>query len=351
MDFQRFGILSVIITSLLLTLGCAKEAESPPVAKQFYDWNQNPEDHGGAECVLSESESDESRPIGIVGGEDVPKNNWLGKGIAFLMQNYRSEDGRNRNSICTASLIDKNILLTAAHCVDKFVEGTESSLSVYFTNKPECENSKGQLGRVKRQVSAVRIHPYWNPNEARMQNRGDLALIRLKDKAPDYYKPLQLASQFVPLSEITPILVAGYGMVNPNYYGEFGGDISLRVTQVQGISPEKKMSLLSLTQAHDAADEEYREFDNTAANEMLYVDQSQGKGICGGDSGGPSLMKTPAGQDVITGVASFVMNPEDPYLLCGYVAAHTSVIYYKDWISTTFEELRNADTQARSPFH
>jgi secreted trypsin-like serine protease len=83
---------------------------------------------------------------------------------------------------------------------------------------------------------------------------------------------------------------------------------------------------------------------------MLYIDQSQGRGICGGDSGGPSIMKNLSGEDVITGIASFVMNPDDPFKLCGYVAAHTSVYFHRDWLQKTFDELKTNETILQTPF-
>jgi secreted trypsin-like serine protease len=344
---QRYGILFVLCSSFLF-FGCDKpSSKNADLTQQPYDWNQGQ----GGESPVSECQSNRTsnRPVGIVGGEDVGATTWLAKGIVFLMQSYRDADGRELNSICTASLIDSNIVLTAAHCVDKIRTG-DATLSVYFTSQPECESHNGSLQKRRHYVSAVRIHPNWDPEASRVSNRGDIALVRISGKAPSVYKPLKLAGSFVPVTESSPILIAGYGMVNPNYYGDFGGPIALRVAQAPGINSAEREILSSLSQTSFPEADSSHEFNNSATNEMLYIDQTKGKGICGGDSGGPSMMKNANGTDVVTGVASFVMNPEDPNLLCGYVAAHTSVFFHKDWIAQTFLALRNADSTVVSPF-
>lgn len=348
MELQRYGFLSLLCLSFLF-MACAKPADSKPAATSVapYDWNS---DEGAADDTSNDCQSTNNRPAGIVGGQDVHTNNWLAEGIVFLMQTFKDTEGVEHTSICTASLIDTNIVLTAAHCVDKYKdEGTK--INVYFTPQPQCEKSHGRLQKKKRSVVEVRIHPNWTPDETKTTDRGDLAMIRIGGRAPASYKPLKLATEFLPLSESIPVLVAGYGMVNPDYFGDFGGEISLRVTQAPGISASEKEALVSLAGSdYSAFPILPNEFDNAPTNEMLYIDQSHGRGICGGDSGGPSLMKTPTGQDVVTGVASFVMNPSDPTMLCGYVAAHTSVFFHKDWITQTFQQLRNQDSTLLTPF-
>lgn len=348
---QRYGFLFLLILSSLWISGCAKEADRQPAATFTYDWNrdQGIDEEDIAECTDSSQRGPPELPAGIVGGEQVQNSNWLGRGIVFLMQNYQSEEGKDRSSICTATLIDTNVILTAAHCVDRSTGDQMKNLSVYFTSKPECENNRGRLHKLKRRVVSVKVHPYWNPDDTKLTDRGDIALVKFSGRAPKGYKPLKLANEFIPVNEVSPVLVAGYGMVNPNYYGDFGGDIELRVTSVQGISAEKRESLWRINQSNFAANDSERHlFSNQYGNEMLYIDQSQGRGICGGDSGGPSLMKNSRGEDVITGVASFVMNPEDPYLLCGYVGAHTSVLFHKNWLNETFSQLRSKDSQLQT---
>ena len=344
--------ICLLVCLPLFFLACSKEPDRHTTAAEGTDWNLDPgsSDELSAECT-SPKPNQFSPPAGIIGGQEVIKGNWLGRGVVFLMQSFVDESGNRHSSICSASMIDRNILITAAHCVDRSLGGNTENLSVYFTNKPECEKRRGQLNKWKRRVEALRVHPLWSPDQISLAERGDIAMIRIQGRAPIDYSPLTLAWDFIPLAANTPVLVSGFGMVNPDYFGDFGGDIALRFAQVLGISSEKKLSLLDQSfMGGTPLSGAGSEFDNGPLNEMLYIDQSQGKGICGGDSGGPSLMKGQRGQDLVTGVASFVMNPENSNLLCGYVAAHTSVVFYRDWISSAFQEMRNADSERLSPF-
>ncbi len=309
--------------------------------------NENGAGNGGAGgaaepvCALHQTTASSQPQAGIVGGEAVQTDSWIAKGVVFVVQEYQV-DRETKTSICTGSLIDKNLVLTAAHCVDKSQNNT-AQLSVYFTAIPECDSQHGRLHQSKKSVAEVRIHPNWTTNSTAAANRGDLAMIRIYGKAPNTYEPLKLTKEFIPLNDAQKITVAGYGMTNPNYYGDFGGSISLRFAEATPISATEKTYLTQLTD--DAA-----EFSNLSANEMLYIDQSQGRGVCGGDSGGPSFLKNAAGEPVVTGVASYVMNPRDSTRLCAYVAAHTSTYFHKIWIETTFRAMRTAESSYETPF-
>ncbi len=278
---------------------------------------------------------------GIVGGQAVDSKAWIAKGTVFVVQEYQV-DRDTRTSICTGSLIDKNMVLTAAHCVDRS-KGNVARLSVYFTHQPECDSHLGRLSQKKKAVAELKIHPYWSSNSNTVTNRGDLAMLRIYGKAPNTYQPLKLAKEFLPLAEGAKVMIAGYGMTNPDYYGDFGGTVTLRTSEASPISAAEKAYLVQLT---DDADE----FNNESSNEMLYIDQSRGHGICGGDSGGPSLLKNAAGEPIVTGVASFVMNPRNSNRLCAYVAAHTSTFFHKLWIENTFKEMRTAESTYETPF-
>lgn len=343
--------LSGAILSLFLIFISACSSNSDPQSSseqnlQPYTWER---EEGNESEDLECPAGGVSPSVGIVGGEQVLKDSWIAKGTVFIVQEF-SDFGNRKTSICTGSLIDANIVITAAHCVDRSEFNYQSNLSVYFTHQPECESANHSLNKKRRSVTAVRIHPLWDPMSSQTTNRGDLALVRISEKAPKGYSPLKLSSQFIPVPSGFPILITGYGMVNPDYYGEFGGPISLRVGTAPPISEEERAYLKQLTGAIDGTAGAYQ-FDNLSANEMLYIDQSKGQGICGGDSGGPSIVKDANGRFVVTGVASFVMNPRDSNLLCAYVAAHTSVVYHKAWIESAFREIRNENSVLETLFY
>jgi len=339
---------AIVSAFFIFTSACSSNDPADVSNLQPYSWER--EDGGESEDATCPTGGvSPATGTGIVGGEQVLKDSWVAKGTVFIVQEFE-EYGDRKTSICTGSLIDSNIVLTAAHCVDQSRSSYESNLSVYFTHQPECESSHNSLDRKKRRATALRIHPLWDPMSSQTTNRGDLALIRITGKAPDGYTPLKLSNEFVPVPESFPILITGYGMVNPDYYGDFGGPISLRIGTAPPISDAEKQNLRELTGASEGTPEA-TEFDNLPENEMLYIDQAQGQGICGGDSGGPSIVKNSAGQFVVTGVASFVMNPQNSNLLCAYVAAHTSIVFHKTWIQKAFQEIRNENSVLPNPFY
>lgn len=334
---QRIGLITLVLFSFLTACTQPKEG-APPANRQGYNWMDDPESHAN-EAVCANSENFSS---GIFGGQILDKDSWLAKGTVFILQSY-SRDGEQHTSICTGSLIDRNMVLTAAHCVDR-ARNSLSRIAVYFTTEPECDSLHNRLESKRKHVASLRIHPNWDPDDSRTTDRGDIALLRLQSQAPKAYKPLKLSNEFVPLVPGVEVLVAGYGMANPNYYGDFGGPISLRVAKAPAISTEER-ELLS-----QVGDMPITEFANQPSNEMLYIDQTTGQGICGGDSGGPSLMRNSKGQFVVTGVASYVMNPQDPSLMCGYVAAHTSILFHRAWIEQAYMEMKTSDSSTEPLF-
>lgn len=318
----------------------SNQQESP------YTWEREEGEQGeSVEC----HSGGVSPSVGIVGGENVQKDSWVASGVVFIIQEYE-DFGSKRTSICTGSLIDTNMVLTAAHCVDQSQFNYRKNLKVYFTSQPECESINNTLERRKRLVSGVRIHPLWNPLSSSTTNRGDIALLRLAQKAPAPYVPLKLAAQFIPIPDGFPVIITGFGMVNPDYYGDFGGPISLRIGEAPPITPAERAQLAELVGPGANGTSPTAEFENLPGNEMIYIDQTQGQGICGGDSGGPSILKNQNGDFVVTGVASFVMNPMNHNALCAYVAAHTSVVFHRGWIESAFRDLKNGDSTLETPF-
>ena len=81
---------------------------------------------------------------------------------------------------CTAGVIARNVVLTAAHCVTDI-----SDTKVFF------RASENKL--VVFDVAAIAAHPRWKPNSGRKRISVDLALVRLTEPLPSRFKPLELA--------------------------------------------------------------------------------------------------------------------------------------------------------------
>ena len=265
----------------------------------------------------------------IFGGGNLKSETWLAKGIVMVVENDKF--------LCTGSLIADNLVLTAAHCVDTALSEPgatlQKNLKVYFTSQPECEMASGAFDQNSVEVIDLKIHPSWNSSNQSLDGiRGDLALVKLKTSAPKTWKPLKLAKSFVPMDSQSSVVLSGYGLDVSDINSQGQDPVFLRIAFVKPLAAEQKLVFTGLQNSTKV-------YDNQLTNEVLFVDQREGQGVCAGDSGGPSLMKDASGKYVVTGVASFVTNPKDPKAECGFVAAHTSVVFHQKWIADTAKAL------------
>lgn len=227
---------------------------------------------------------------GIIGGQKVQKTD-PDSNLAVLIM---ADDG-----ICTASAIRDNVLLTAAHCFNK---DKVKSVSAIFYPSISCES--GYDKRIHSiPAMAVVVNEDFNPNVQIDKTSGDVALIFLSEKIPSGYPVHKLAD---PLNVVqgNDVALYGYGRTNSNG----GGSGVLRK--------------INLSSSRFAVDE---------IGKRVIIDQSGGQGVCNGDSGGASLVKTVQGETQILGVTSYVQGREDD--VCGSISVQSLAISYSDWIN------------------
>ncbi len=164
---------------------------------------------------------------------------------------------------CSATLIGARTLLTAAHCVDPLRFGA-SSLAMMATNKTHAATAQPSDFIT---VVDARRHPEWSfpsPNN-------DIALALL-EKAPTI-APKRLNFASVTRFGGKPLRAVGYGMTGPDDGGS-------------GIKRQVHLTFRQLT-----------------ATQIRIGDQLS-KGICSGDSGGPSFHLFADGVERVVGVHS-----------------------------------------------
>lgn len=165
---------------------------------------------------------------------------------------------------CTATLIDRRTLLTAAHCVDPAISGA-TSLQIYAHNKP-TESQAYPSDYIR--VIETRKHPGWNA-----QTLEDDIAMALLERAPNVApKPWNKVS--VDSKSGAAVRAVGYGISNPD--GTGGG--------------VKRTVDLTLTQVYPT---------------LVRMGNGTSKGICQGDSGGPTFMTFTDGVERVIGVHSF----------------------------------------------
>ena len=170
--------------------------------------------------------------------------------------------------VCTATLIEPEVLLTAAHCVDPAVTGLEPgtfSMAAYFGSDLTAEDPFFVEVRFADQIV---IHPGWDPDTL----ANDIALAHLSE--PSTVAPLPINTASVDPLIGQAVRLVGFGQVG-GAPGEDGSGI-------------KRQTTTSLSE--------------TAPTQMAFVDAE--RNTCFGDSGGPAFM-TIDGVEVVVGVTSF----------------------------------------------
>lgn len=142
------------------------------------------------------------------------------------------------------------------------------------------------------------------------QNWNDLALIKFEGGLPVGYEPVSIHKESGQVTDLTPVILAGFGNTSGGFFGGDGG--LLRKTTV-------KIAKLSFSETEILTDE-------------------NGTGSCNGDSGGPVFIKNLAGQLELIGVTS--RGDER----CQIFGIYSFLPAFSEWIKTGLAELADQET-------
>ena len=210
-----------------------------------------------------------------------------------------------RGYTCTGTLIDSNTILTAGHCF----MGPASDHTVFFTKSDYFHSTKYA------KIVNYKIHPGFNISV--WTNRNDVAIARFEGPLPAGYASINLPTADAIHNINGGFFATGYGATTARRGVADDGAGILRYTTM-------KLSEQNLTETQNQFD----------------VDQSDGHGVCFGDSGGPAFIKY-GDQRYIIGIASAVYSKDEAakqqpdYDVCRYHSLYTAVFPYEDWIHTT----------------
>ena len=234
----------------------------------------------------------------IVGGKTVDKGDPDQHLVTMLKIN---RDGRKH--ICTGALISDRVILTAAHCVAGL---SNSNVEAQFVTKEGCPVYHQQT--IDREIDRVLIHEEFDGTPTSF---ADLALILLKDKAPDDQLRLPILTKETKLTNDT-ITLLGFG--------------------ITGEAQRDSQTLRRVTKsfATDFIDE----------GRKFWVNQSSGSGgFCRGDSGAP-LIGEVWGEPYVLGVNSANIGLK-PGVECQTASIAMSALHFGDWIHSRQGELEN----------
>jgi secreted trypsin-like serine protease len=242
--------------------------------------------------------------VGILGGEIASQQN---AGFSSLVQLYNYGSG-----FCSGALIDARTVVTAAHCL---TDQSVSGLSVGFASEPGslvgAESYRIHPGFVSAEQTAKRGYFKIEANSIH-----DIAIIRLRDPAPENASFAVLQKNvFKPGSKIK-VTAMGYGLTGADQ------------------SPDHRLRRVSMIATVSAK-----------TPDKLSFDQAEGRGVCHGDSGGPSFYikdKKPILVGVVShldGVQRFL--GKDVGDRCRSRANVTQIAPYRAWIQKVSQQLES----------
>lgn len=234
-----------------------------------------------------------SPAAGMVGGA-APAAGRAGRSVVMILGSH--------GTACTATAIARDLLLTAAHCVQP---GSDYKLAdLWSASKPQLKD----IARIERD-------PKFNLKTLLDHlATADVALVKLPQPLPGKIPPVPLDDATLPASPGDSFIVAGYG-VTVRGDGRTGGTVRAATLVATG-----KPNTLQL-----------RLFDPRTNGEKA------GLGACAGDSGAPAF-RDRGGKLAIVGVVSWSTGPKLTSG-CGGLTGITPLIRYRSWIVTTARAL------------
>ncbi|XP_026133110.1 serine protease 27-like [Carassius auratus] len=231
----------------------------------------------------------------IVGGQNASAGHWPWQASLLLLSRH----------ICGGSLINKQWVLSAAHCVHGY---PTSYFSVFLGRQIQGGINPNEVFRY---VRFIIKHPSYN----NLTNENDIALLKLRSPVPftDYIRPVCLAAHNSVFNSGTDSWITGWGNI-----GEGVPLLSPNVLQEVDVSVIGNRQCNCLYGVGNITD-------NMICAGLL----EGGKDSCQGDIGGP-MVSMQSSVWVQSGIVSFGTGCARPEL----PGVYTRVSHYEEWISS-----------------
>jgi secreted trypsin-like serine protease len=221
----------------------------------------------------------------------------IGRSVVLILGSYGSS-----STACTATAIGRDLLLTAAHCVQP---GAEYKLVA----------SKTGEAPVLKDVTRIEREPQFDLNRLFGHlATADVALIKLAEPLPARIPSARIGSETETVAVGDTLVVVGYG-VTVRGDGRTGGTVRAAPLAVTGQPGILQIRLVDPTTKGVSA----------------------GLGACTGDSGAPAF-RDAGGNLTIIGVVSWSTGP-NLSAGCGGLTGITPLVRYRAWIVDTARRL------------
>lgn len=231
----------------------------------------------------------------IIGGDVVQVSDPAAYSTVALMSINANQKTSPR---CTGTLISKNLVLTAAHCVDRI---KPAKVIISFSTEV-TENFNPET---MRKVKAIKAHDRYGLGS----RLNDVALIVIEDVAPATAKSIEILEPKYNLVVGQSMLLAGFGVTDDKN--------QTAPTALQQV----RVKLVKILDT------------------ILVTNQTEGGGACNGDSGGPAYLEK-NNQLYVYGITR---GPHDGANNCRQYGEYTYASKFKEFILTTAVEL-NAES-------
>lgn len=280
MAFNKF-IKMATVTGLMALVACSPASKEQQLIDQLKDGSS------------------------IIGGVPVEMPDTIAKSTIALVATVKTTDGKDGQFICTGSLLTEDTVLTAAHCIPQ-VGKDFKQVALYVIFNSEIRAMKKEDIRL---VVDAEIHEGYGTS-TNGEDDHDIAVVRFAGPVASGYHLAKFLKDEALLTEGTKVTLAGYGLI-----------------KTDGVTTESDDRLRKV-QVEIAG--------NFGKHEVL-LDQTQGKGACHGDSGGPAFLDV-NGEQLVWGITSRGAG-KDGKDDCSLVAVYTKVMSESAFVTKALEKL------------